>query len=471
MQDKNDLGELFKKRLAEAEIAPGNEVWPNIEKTLDKIRRKRLVYYWFFGGLLILVGILSMAYFIHNDSSRKEQLNTSTLKSEKNNSSSKETKISTNETKTHNKDVNNHQHPDNKISSASGTSSTRISTSKTNSINAEQSIKASNLKKVNRISKKNTPKNFSNTTITRKNTKKTLNTDIASISENSKNKTPKNKYNGKKHSLTTTKENQKNNAKIKEQDTIKRTKNILKTRKKSLPKKAKKDTIPSQDKIFHIFPFIGTAIQGNLSKTSAIDARLKNNNTTVSTNLSYGAYLIFVMNNKLSLRVGASYMQTEKTTHNVPILANNTETNFYRNIRFKEKVTYTTFSNMFTETEEIMLTEKLSHFEMPIEASYAIVKNNQFSVNAITGISIRYTSNNSIYAKNVNLPLTLLGSNDSYSDGGLGIHVGLGTYYKINESFQLQFESIFKPQLKFYKNNTGNTPYIFNVQIGVRYRL
>ncbi len=126
---------------------------------------------------------------------------------------------------------------------------------------------------------------------------------------------------------------------------------------------------------------------------------------------------------------------------------------------------------MFTKTEEIMLTEKLSHFEMPIEASYAMVKNNQLSVNAIAGISIRYATNNSIYANNVNLPLTLLGSNDSYSDSRLGIHIGLDTYYKINESFQLQFESIFKLQLKFYKNNTSNTPYLFNVQIGLRYRL
>lgn len=64
MDDKKDLGELFKERLKDAKITPKDMLWADIEKTLDRKKRTRLYFICLASLLgLFLGGVLSVQIF------------------------------------------------------------------------------------------------------------------------------------------------------------------------------------------------------------------------------------------------------------------------------------------------------------------------------------------------------------------------------------------------------------------------
>lgn len=59
MEHKKDLGKLFKERLADTEMAPKKSLWPDIEKTLDRKKRRRFYFIWLASLLgVLLVGLI-----------------------------------------------------------------------------------------------------------------------------------------------------------------------------------------------------------------------------------------------------------------------------------------------------------------------------------------------------------------------------------------------------------------------------
>lgn len=72
MEQKKDIGKLFKNKLVDGKKSPTQEVWKKINHTLDQhaTRRKRFIYYWLAGGIvLILIGsiVLSNTSKLHKD--------------------------------------------------------------------------------------------------------------------------------------------------------------------------------------------------------------------------------------------------------------------------------------------------------------------------------------------------------------------------------------------------------------------
>ncbi|MGB6152713.1 MAG: hypothetical protein WBG48_12030, partial [Pricia sp.] len=64
MEHKKDLGKLFKERLADTETAPEKSLWPDIEKTLDRKRKKRFYGIWLSSLLeVFLAGLILILFF------------------------------------------------------------------------------------------------------------------------------------------------------------------------------------------------------------------------------------------------------------------------------------------------------------------------------------------------------------------------------------------------------------------------
>ncbi|MBC5835403.1 hypothetical protein G6N05_06455 [Flavobacterium sp. F372] len=66
MENKKDIGKLFKDNLSQLDYSPSEMVWDKIETDLKKDKRKRRFFFWIFFSSLIIIGITSYSYYHFN---------------------------------------------------------------------------------------------------------------------------------------------------------------------------------------------------------------------------------------------------------------------------------------------------------------------------------------------------------------------------------------------------------------------
>src|SRR5690349_11477002 len=71
--ESDSLEVFFKKRLRDAELAPPEKTWGQLEGELDLMEKKkrRRVFFWFFFSGLLLVGGLVSVWFAYNTADKK----------------------------------------------------------------------------------------------------------------------------------------------------------------------------------------------------------------------------------------------------------------------------------------------------------------------------------------------------------------------------------------------------------------
>ncbi|MCK5443782.1 MAG: hypothetical protein KAJ23_18000, partial [Maribacter sp.] len=253
--------------------------------------------------------------------------------------------------------------------------------------------------------------------------------------------------------------------------------NKIPSNKKGTTRALKKDSslVKLHEKIkskkYFVYPFIGAFDYGEFSHASAIDARLDLNKKVSTITLGYGVHLIFIPKEKWSIRLGALYQGIENETYNVPLIPNDLSTNFYNSIALEDNLSYTSFSNSFSQVETISLKEKLGYLEIPVEIGYTFYATTNIEIDAIVGVGVLFSKKNELYAVGATNKSILLGKNKNYSKGSFGLHLGLGLNYQVSESFKIQMEPIFKPQIGLYSTSNGTSPFIFSLRIGARYKL
>lgn len=502
MENKKDLGELFKERFAKAEIEPDHSVWEAIEKTLDKKDNRGGGYLWLLIGVGLFLGILSAIYFVEWD----------------NPTDNKVPKLEAPVVDT-NQQPENNQAPDNDTTPVTTSDKILVKENQNHEEQKFDHIGTTNTKKVikskvDRVARVNTrstrtvqspeKSNFirpgnSDSEPQEKSRKSEVATGIypdiskSEILENGnvpeKNEVIENKgenINEEKIASYTTNLRKNGDSKKEALNHIAQNHEALEKdslsndntkNQKRLKKVVKTDSsnvnLPEEtnQKTYFVHPFVGTSTYGGFSKVSAIDSKLNGNKKTSGIKASYGAYLVFVPKEKWSIRIGAVYNQIEKSTLEAPIAPNDLSTNFYKTIAFANGQSYTSFSNSFDQGEKIELTEKLGYLEIPLEVGYTFYNLNDFGIDAIIGTGVQFSKQNELFAIRNSGQSTLLGANTNYSKGSFGIHLGLGINYKVNQSLKIQLEPIFKPQIGFYENSIGDNPLIFTLRFGVQYKL
>ncbi|RKN78457.1 hypothetical protein [Ulvibacterium marinum] len=496
MKAEKDLGKLIRERLADTEVAPGSNLWNAIEKSLERKRKRRFGFLWSLGLLLLLLGAFSVLRFSHEPEIQKQHIkNTDTRilleDSVKTHPSDSEKKgLSFPQAFEKNKERDSVHSSYTEKDNTQGTSShnpkiglSEVPTEKsdpTSQENPNEIDRRRSKSKSVRENDANKPSLFPD------NSKSDNASDVSNpnpkITDIEK-KQPKGNYQlDEPHQNIVVDTSKINGAKNTAQDNpfVASNENESATSEsdeEGVRKTTKKDSVPLKreetysQKKYYIHPFLNSSTYGGLSGASAIDERLDGNRRSNNLSYGYGLYFVFKPNEKWGLRVGAAYSQVEKNTFDVPIRPNDLSTNYYRDISFQNDLSYLALSNTFSQSENITLQERLSYLQVPLEVTRMLLKREKFEIDAIAGIGVIYLKKNEVSVLRTTGTTIELGKNDNYSEGSFGIHFGFGLNYELNQSLKIQLEPIIKPQIGFYEKSIGNKPFIFNIQLGVLYRL
>jgi len=105
MENKKDIGKLFKDNLSQLDYSPSEMVWDKIETDLKKDKRKRRFFFWIFLFAILIIGTACYSYY-HFNSIQTEKNNTkdnNTIYNSENSINSENVENPTNEIKTENK--------------------------------------------------------------------------------------------------------------------------------------------------------------------------------------------------------------------------------------------------------------------------------------------------------------------------------------------------------------------------------
>ncbi|MCV2486041.1 porin family protein [Flavobacterium sp. SH_e] len=521
MENKKEIGKIFKDKLELLDKSPSNNLWASIESDLNKKRKKRLLF-WLIPSLL-LMGLASSILILELKQNQNKPLDfekdKTVINQSKTANDQKQPLAIKNNTPQDsvNKSVSTNQPIAKKTIQNSSETKTTIKKSRTEKLIKQSSKLVATtdeyeeyevVKKYKVIIKKNktvtttkkpnlalgkpekTPKKSNNTTkkasvVSKKASSKTaLKNPKNSIPKNNISKSKKKKSTiqkrqddsivSKQNEPIKTEDSEKNNAKTSKESledsenpkTIKQDSIILKQEKKTTPKREYiKREYPEQKREnepeFSVSVFYGPAISGSLSGKSTINESFDDVSKSHPITSHYGVYFK-TMYGKYGFKAGISKINLKISNH-----LNNQSPINYENMVLTNNDIY----NVMGNDEDIRLVQKISYYEVPLEFNYAIKKDETpYGIDAFSGFSVLISDANQLYLSSNNLKSEGIGSTKDLNKMNLSFNLGMGFYYKLNDKFQLDFNPIFKYYLKTFKDYSAPKPYSFSIQSGVTYK-
>ena len=221
----------------------------------------------------------------------------------------------------------------------------------------------------------------------------------------------------------------------------------------------------------------------SLAQGSSIDQQFDSNSKNYATTLSLGIAGSYAINNKLSLKTGVNNINISYNTNdvlfdarmnnvenNIPTISRNPEAS---NMVFSSKVgNIETLSgdveNVIIENNVGALQQNISYIEVPLELSYKLL-DKKFGIEVIGGMSTLFLNQNniSLVANGVEMEV---GRANNLNNIHFSSNVGLGFRYNFWNSFNANFQPMFKYQINTFSENSGNfKPYFIGLYTGVSF--
>ncbi|MFC7772457.1 hypothetical protein [Flavobacterium sp. GCM10027622] len=309
-----------------------------------------------------------------------------------------------------------------------------------------------------KMPKKNKPvKAVSSTTATKRTTKSVPSTSSDTTSDATKN-------DNETHPVTL----QLTNTEPKEEklDSLSTTPIVEKKKTKKIiaeVKPQKKDSLP-KIKVYPlgVFGYVSPTLSFAKGNNSTIDTRLNNNSKTSAVQWSYGAYLCYTPEGRLSSRIGIGFTNLNFKTEDVPV-----NTTDYSNLSYTNGYSNMVIYNQSNQSEKMTLVQEISYAEVPLEVKYKVI-DKKIGVNAIGGISILYLNKNKVTAITSNGNHYEIGKTKGLLDATVGINFGFGFDYTINKMMKLNVEPMIKYNLKGYQTISNSNFFSGNILTGLQ---
>jgi hypothetical protein len=490
MEKKKDIGKIFREQIDLLNKEPNNDGWNKIQLELDKRKKRRFLFipFWLKTIGLLTAGVVSFwlvtnttfvndSFFKTTNSSDlkttdKQQTSSENTNSKDDSAKSESTngdvaigdsaKSKTNTTKNENdapaKNQFNSANKKNSIQKSLNQNSTTSILAKSNlGTNTSQLNSNTNTakKKTATINKSYHSKKKKKIESDQKNTDKTesfiANKDIDN-SLNSASNTDKNKV---EKSL---KQNENKTVKVSTSKNIK----------KVTIEEVKKDSIqePKKNKnTIEVFVYGSPTISGFSSNKSLLDARLDNNSTSSDVTFSYGAYVCFQGTSDFSLRFGIGMINLDLTTKNA--LVNTTN---YTNIEYDKGYSNSFIYSQSNNSEYMNITQSISYLEIPVEVKYRFL-DRKIDLNAIVGVNFLSLKNNTISVFTSDGSTFKIGDTTNLLDNTLGLNIGMGFEYNLNQKIKFNVEPMFKYHFQNSNSKNETSLYSINVLAGLQIKL
>jgi len=514
MENKNEIGKIFRDKLVLLDKKPSDNLWASIETDLNK-KRKRKILFWLLPTLLSAVIATSILFLVQTekDKTNNENFQEKDRTISKSNSvqdkgktfKTKQTTASQSGKSVNEKTIKVRDSKTNlAVSQPKPTTKTTIgpSTETKTTIKKSQSeklIKQSSkliastdeyeeyevVKKYRVIVKKNQTVTTTHKISKSKTTKTTP-------KKNTISSTKKKVIFSKKKSTNTTQKSSeiitptpadliqnKNSLKKEiinkpwvntpENDSIKKDSVLKKQEKKLTPKREYvKSEYPKQksetDPEYSVSAYYGPAISGSLAKESMINKSFNDFSKSHPITSHYGFYFKS-MYGKIGFKVGVA-----KINLKTAVTVNDPSALRYENITMNN-YNSVDIDNFIKNDGEGKFEQKISYYEMPLEFNYALKKDeSRFGAEAFTGFSILILDKNELSFSSESFKNQKIGELKNLSETNLSFNLGLGFNYKLTEKFQLDFNPIFKYYLTTYNEDNTAKPYSLSIQSGVTYK-
>lgn len=221
----------------------------------------------------------------------------------------------------------------------------------------------------------------------------------------------------------------------------------------------------------------------SLAQGSSIDQQFDSNSKNYATTLSLGVSGSYAINNKLSLKTGINNINISYNTNdvifdarmsgaenNIPTISRNAEAS---NMVFSSKVANVEtlsgdIENVIIENNVGALQQNISYIEVPLELSYKLL-DKKFGIEVIGGMSTLFLNQNniSLVANGVEMEV---GRANNLNNIHFSSNVGLGFRYNFWNSFNANFQPMFKYQINTFSENSGNfRPYFIGLYTGISF--
>lgn len=482
MENKKDIGKIFREKMDLLEKNPNNDGWNAIKSELDKKKKRKVIFipFWLITISLLTAGSFCLwlttnssfeneTYFgisVNSTDSKSNEIytkgkNTDSIVLQNNTKSKTDTVTITNRTAATDSSFSSKTKEINKKATTKNSDNIALTNLKghSNNVTLNKRKKSATNEKSKLATKSNNHRNRRSKTKSYKT--KIVNQSSAKPAKNSKNINLDNSSNTTlplETGVTTNTEQLVNGNKITEI-------NSEKDNKKVILKTAEKDTISSPEikkKSFELFVYGSPTISGLSKDKSLLDNRLDNNPTSSDVTFSYGAYFCYQGTTNLSLRLGLGINNLNLITDNAPVNTHN-----YSNISYYPGISNSFIYSQSNNSEYMKIVQEITYIEIPFEAKYRLI-HNKFGLNAIMGINYLFLNNNEIVALTSNGSEFKIGKTKDLLDQTLGINIGLGFDYNLTKKIKFNLEPMFKYQFKNSQNSDEPKLFSLNILTGLQ---
>lgn len=166
MENKKDIGKLFKDNLSQLDYSPSEMVWDKIETDLKKDKKKRRFFFWFFLSSILIIGTTCYSYYYLNSIQEQkniEKSHTNTTRNQNQENSYRLIDSNSNVNSNNNKEINNKLHNTNPNTISNEIERKKSNNTKTSNKNLNPfNQKAVSNKNQNKIANKKTKRNSNN---------------------------------------------------------------------------------------------------------------------------------------------------------------------------------------------------------------------------------------------------------------------------------------------------------------------
>ena len=525
MKEKINIEKLFQNSLNQLNVKAPQDAWTNIEKKLDKKRKKRIVpLFWQKAGGI--AAALVLGYFLGKnnvlDGNAKNQ-NTIVIKN--NNALDKNNVPNANQKSKNRIEINKENNPlssetKNEVATNNSKNNTSQSDKNYNNTNksSQNNIKPNNSDLENTFS--NAPKSNLNQSVVQNSTnnfkrkeknspsknsiytqfkpleeiafqekKKTIFDTTAELPDKLTDKKKDNSFNEIANTTNQNTVNTKNQSVFAKKELIKKldSTSIASAEPNALEEllieKEREVKVNAEPKLnrWQVSTNVAPIYFSSLADGSPIDAKLESNQKSYNTSLSIGVGVQYAVNKKLKLRTGINNLSLDYNTNDIRFTqtaAAKTLQNISPNLagQLLEVKTITEIPKGFTLTGDSnelkvfngSINQKFAYFEVPMELAYSVV-NKKIGVEVLGGISTLFLSQNEINIVSKGLDMSIGEANNLNSVHFSG-NLGFGVKYGFWKKLEARIEPVFKYQFNTFSNNDGNfKPYVFGIYSGFSY--
>ena len=494
MENRKDIGKAINDKLNSLDNTPREQVWSGINYELQKKKKRRIGFFFFWGktiGLLLVGAMVGLYVYHQNDgfnsdlpSNSKDTITVNNVNSETvtSNPNTKTSEINSTETKAKNSSTIDDK---NAIESNNSISNKNNSDDKNgNRIENSENRKSKNAS-TKTVRKANPNDVFSksgkgkSTLFSKTNTKKS---DRKSA-KNSKKKSRKGKAGLTSSETKTTKSDtpivdlsslqNKSSDDLTSEFKRKKTDSITKKEKEKTitinmyPKDSIKEDSAKIYKKFYVDVFASPTLYGYFGKNSTLDSRLDSLPKKSEIKFSYGVGLTYDLSEKFSIRIGYQKIDISFTTKNAPIDVSN-----YSGIDYNPNISNETILNASQEINspnKMDITQKISYTEIPVEFKYKFL-DKKIGIKSSLGFSYLLLDENKVSIKTANGFSQDIGKTRGLSQTSLSVNLGVEMDYPLFKNMKIFVEPMFNYQIKAFSNSDFK-PYIFGIHTGIRFSL